>query len=196
MAVPSARNSGLERISKGTPGRWTSSCCLCEYASAREMQVLVKKAMTYSIPNDLSSSARNGTLLNNDSTRLSSNSYILCRTLQRNHVRRSSCTDSSDLCWCIDTQEHDIGLGDKLCNFSREEKVGWPSRKFCSESSVDVDFCGVGSVSSNAYDLVETGFVDGRVLRVPFSDAVDVFVNHCYSDVGVLEGDDCGCWSS
>jgi hypothetical protein len=152
------------------------------------------KNEAHCITNNLSSPARNGALLNDDSTRLRSNGNIPSCTLKSHHISSSSSSNTSHLGRRIDTQENNIGLRYALGDIGREEEVLLTSRKFNSGCSIDGNFCGVRAVTGDSYDLVETRLMDRRVLRVPFADSSGVFVYDRDSDIGILECNDSCRW--
>lgn len=128
------------------------------------MHESLESLVTYSIPNNLSSSAGNGALLDDDSARFRSNGYISGSTLKCNHVRSSTSTYTGHLGRCVDAQEDDIRLRDTLRNIRGEEQVLLASWHLDCEVSFHKDFGSICAITSYSDNLVETGLMDGRVL--------------------------------
>ena len=157
-------------------------------------------AKTHSIGDELSSSAGNSALLDNNGALTSILSNNTSDSLKSGHISGAASTNSTVLGRGIDGDKDDIGLANAGSNISAEEEVSHTLGNlglalitgggFASGSRLVGEGGFSGAVTSDTDDVVQTGLVDGRMLRVPSSNSGLVSVNDCNLDVGVLECND------
>lgn len=162
--------------------------------------------MTYGISNELSGSAGNGRLLDNDGALTSILSDIGSDSLESSHISSTASTDTTVLGRGVDGNKDDIGLTDMLGNVGRKEQVGETLLKFklalLSTRSLTVrgrlvgNLCGTSTIAGNTDNVVQTGLVDGRVEGVPATDTGGVSVDNSNLNVRVLESDNSGSWAT
>lgn len=136
------------------------------------MECLLCKC-TYGISDELSGSARNGALLDNDGTLTGVLGNNSGDSLERGHVSGAAGTDTTVLGGGVDGDEDNVGLTNVLGDVGREEKVGLAGLKsnLVRGTVLVGDGRGTSAITSNADNVVQTGLVDGRVLRVPSADS-------------------------
>lgn len=155
---------------------------------------------TYSISDELSSSARNGRLLNNDSTLTSVLSDNASNSLESGHISGAAGTNTTVLCGSVDGNKNDISLADVLGDVGREEQIRLAlidgNLALLGGGTLAVggglirDLGRSATITGNSDDIVQTRLVDRRVAGVPTSDTVGVSVDNGDLDVGVLESND------
>jgi hypothetical protein len=147
---------------------------------------------TYSISNELGSSARNSTLLNNDGTLTGKLSNDTGDSLESSHVGRAASTDTTVLCRGVDGDEDNVSLADGLADIGGEEQVAGshPNLSLVGVTLARVEDDAATAIAGYTDDVAEARLVDGRVLRVPAADSSDVAVDDGHLDVRVLECDD------
>ena len=170
----------------------------CPFPSCAGLEI----SETYSVSDELSSSAGNSALLDNDGTLTSVLSNDAGNGLESSHVSSAAGTDTTVLGGGVDGDEDNVGLADVLGNVGGEEQVGLALRNsdlaILSSRSLVVggrlvgDGGSTATVTGDTDDIVQTRLVDRRVLGVPAANASGVSVNDGDLNVGVLEGDDSG----
>lgn len=113
--------------------------------------------------------------------------------LEGGHIGGAASTDTTVLGRGVDSDEDDIGSSNALGNGGGEEEVGGTGRDGQLVAGVvDVAQDGglAGTITGDTNNVVQARLVDGRVVRVPATDAVLVAVDDGDLDVGVLEGND------
>lgn len=141
--------------------------------------------LTYRFVHELRGPHRDRRLLHNDGAWARMLGDDSCDGLKGGHVGGAAGTVAAILCRRVDGDKDDIGLGDDAGHVGREEEVGWPRRHiellFIVLVLDDVvcveEFEGLGAIAGHAHNVVEAGFVDGRVARVPPADAHDIAVD-------------------
>jgi hypothetical protein len=157
---------------------------------------------TYGISDELSSSARNGRLLNNDCTLTSVLSNNASNGLESGHISSAAGTNTTVLRGSVDGNKNDISLADVLGDVGREEQVRLAlidgNLALLGGGTLAVggrlvrDLGRSATITGDSDDIVQTRLVDRRVAGVPTSDTVGVSVDDGDLDVGVLESNDSG----
>ena len=162
----------------------------CSFPSHAGLVVL----STYSVSDELGSSARNSTLLDNDGTLTSVLGNDTSNSLESSHVSSAAGTNTTVLGGGVDGDEDNVGLADVLGNVGGEEQVGLALSNLGLAISAGLagDGGSTATITGDTDDIVQAGLVDRRVLGVPAANASGVSVNDSDLDVGVLEGDDSG----
>lgn len=129
---------------------------------------------TYGIGDELSSPARNGTLLDNNGALTSVLSNNTSDGLESSHVGGATSTDTTVLGRSVDSDENDIGLANAGSNISAEEKVARTRSDlglgliagggFAARGGLVGKGGLAGTITGNADNVVQTGLVDGRML--------------------------------
>jgi hypothetical protein len=83
---------------------------------------------THNILDQLTSLARNGTLLYQNGARPGVSGHVSHCAFDSSHVRRATSADTTSLGRSVDTDEDHVCLGDGLCAGSGEEEV-WQARR-------------------------------------------------------------------
>jgi hypothetical protein len=157
---------------------------------------------TYSISNELSSSARNSRLLNNDGTLTGVLSNDTSDGLESGHVSGAAGTNTTVLGGGVDGNKNDISLADVLGDVGGEEQVRLAlidgDLALLSGGALAVggrlarDLARSATITGDSDDVVQTRLVNRRVTGVPASDTVNVSVDDGDLNVGVLESNDSG----
>ena len=136
IAVPAARNSGLERTSKDWVGRWTLSCTLLG-------RFLRWGERAYCVLDELCRSTGYCTLFYEDCPGLGVDGYFSRHGFQSCKICCLPGTHSPRFCRCIDSNEYDICLADCFRDLGREEEVRY--------TCLDCDFVSVVSALTFAF---------------------------------------------
>jgi hypothetical protein len=155
---------------------------------------------TYSISDELSSSARNSRLLNNDGTLTGVLSNDSSDGLESGHVSSAAGTNTTVLGGCVDSDKDDIGLANVLGNIGRKEQVGlalidgdltlFSGGALAVGGRLARDLASSATITGDSDDIVQARLVDRRVAGVPASDTGDISVDDGNLDLGVLESND------
>lgn len=157
------------------------------------------QAATYSVCHELSSSAGNSALLDNDGTLTRILGHEASDGLESSHVCGAAGTNTALLGGSVDGHQDNIGLGNVAGDVGAEEEVA------LSSSNLGLALLGGGShgglardagltaaITGNADNVVQAGLVDGRMARVPSADTGHVSVDNGDLDMRVLESNDRG----
>lgn len=146
--------------------------------------------ITYSVGDELGSSARNGALLDDDGALASVLGDDASDSLKGSHVSGAASTDTTVLCGGVDGDEDNVSLADAASDVGAEEQVGRTlgQGRLLASAGVEADGSGSAAITGNTDDVVQTRLVDGRVLGVPAADSGLVSVDNGDLDVRVLVG--------
>jgi hypothetical protein len=165
----------------------------------------------YCVCNQLRCPTGDCALLDNDGTFTG----VLCDDcgdgLESSHVGSDASADTAILGRCVDGNEDDVGLANVLSNICGKEEVAHATRDTCDGSAIrhfaagadragvragiDREGCVTATIAGNADNVVQSGLVDRRVVRVPASDASLIAVHDGDADVRILESNH-GCGRS
>jgi len=173
-----------------------------ELGVGENLEVNARAVHVESISDELSSSARNGRLLNNDCTLTSVLSNNASNGLESGHISSAAGTNTTVLRGSVDGNKNDISLADVLGDVGREEQVRLAlidgNLALLGGGTLAVggrlvrDLGRSATITGDSDDIVQTRLVDRRVAGVPTSDTVGVSVDDGDLDVGVLESNDSG----
>lgn len=157
--------------------------------------------VTHSLGDELGRAARNGALLDDDGTLAGVLGDDGSDSLESSHVGGAASTDAALLGGRVDRDEDNIGFGDATGHISGEEEVALTGSD-TEVAKVGVDGVGVAgglvgeeglatAVAGDANNVMQAGFVNGRVSRIPATDSGLVTVDDGDLDARVLEGENC-----
>lgn len=161
---------------------------------------------TYSLGNQLSGTAGNGALLDNNGTLTSVLGDNSGNSLKGSHVGGTASADTTLLCGCVDGNEDNVGLGNAARNIGGEEEVALARRHadlavvrgecFSGGRSVIGEEGLAATIAGDADNVMQAGLVDGGVSRVPAADPGLVTIYDGDLDVRVLKGEDSSSWAT
>lgn len=152
---------------------------------------------TYNLLDHAGSSRRNGALLDNDSAGSSVLGHSLAGALESAQIGGVASSETIGLGRRVDANEDNVGLTNAALNVGGENKVGLAGAEL--EGLANGGEEGgrlVGAIAGNANNLREAGLVNGKVRRVPRSNAVGVEVDDVDSQVGVVESYQSSSWAT
>ena len=172
IAVPSARNSGLDKTSKRTPG-WALSES-CKKSSAKRHYLLCD---SYYGAYGFSCLARYSGFFNNNLVTLCRFCYRTGCCFHETHVCCSAFSDARRFGGSVNTDEDQVGPLDCFLNVRREEELS-SSRRSQRNGSKTMEwnvlrrrFCcvAIGScaISSSKDNLVKAWLIDRQIKRFP-----------------------------
>jgi hypothetical protein len=151
----------------------------------------------YNILDHPGSATWNGALLDDDGACFG----VFCdrprRTLHGANVGHGSGTQPLCLGRRVDTNEDDVGLGDRLDNIGGEDEVRLAGFELNRASKARQGHGGVeGAVSGDAHHFQQTILVDWEVGRIPRRHALLVQVNNVDEYLLVVVGDHGSSWAA
>ena len=119
IVVPSARNSGLDKMSNRTPGRLLVS----ERGESLRYRLTRSPGLLQDLPHDVRRAAGDGALFHHNLVTLCVRGDHASGRLKVRQVWCLSGSSSGDLGRCVDTDKDNVCTLDGACHIGREEQI-------------------------------------------------------------------------